>query len=450
VNIVQITPGAGGMYCGNCFRDNALVTELRKLGHQTLMVPLYLPMTLDEDDQSRGVPTFFGGVNVYLEQKSPLFRHSPMWLHRWLASPGVLQWAAGRAAKTRAADVGDITISMLRGEEGNQVRELDELIDWMKQQPHPDIICLSNALLVGMARKLKQELRSKIVCMLQGEDYFLDSLPVADREPAWKTLSDRARSVDLFIAPSRYFGELMARRINLPVGRVKFIYNGIQLDGYEEARNVSTPEDGTRNLHPPTLGYFARMCREKGLDTLVEAYILLRQRGRIGNLQLHVGGGCGPADEPFVASLKARLEANGFLAEAEFHPNLSRAAKQAFYRRLTVFSVPALYGEAFGLYVIEALASGIPVVLPRVASFPELIEATGGGILCEPRDPKALADAIEQLLLEPARIRTLGETGRRAVRTQFSAESMTRQIAELYELLSQRPDRETKAAVGAV
>jgi glycosyltransferase involved in cell wall biosynthesis len=144
------------------------------------------------------------------------------------------------------------------------------------------------------------------------------------------------------------------------------------------------------------------------------------------------------------------LEANGFLAEAEFHPNLSRAAKQAFYRRLTVFSVPALYGEAFGLYVIEALASGIPVVLPRVASFPELIEATGGGILCEPRDPKALADAIEQLLLEPARIRTLGETGRRAVRTQFSAESMTRQIAELYELLSQRPDRETKAAVGAV
>lgn len=450
MNIVQITPGAGGMYCGNCFRDNALVAELRKLGHQTLMVPLYLPMTLDEENQSRGTRTFFGGVNVYLEQKSSLFRHAPEWLRRWLASPGVLQWAAGRAAKTRAEDVGDITISMLRGEEGNQVHELDELIEWMKQQPHPDIICLSNALLVGMARKLKEELRSKIVCMLQGEDYFLDSLPVADRERAWRILSDRARAVDLFIAPSRYFGELMTRRAALPMDKVQVIYNGIHLDGYEAARGVQQLLDKTRTLDRPVLGYFARMCREKGLDTLVEAYILLRQRGRIGNLQLRVGGGCGPADEPFVGSLKERLEANGILADAEFHPNLGRAAKQEFYRGLTVFSVPALYGEAFGLYVIEALASGVPVVQPRVAAFPELIESTGGGILCEPHDPRALADAIEQLLLEPARIRALGEAGRQAVRTRFSAESMTRQIADLYQSLLQRSDRETKAAVGAV
>lgn len=450
MNIVQITPGAGGMYCGNCFRDNALVAELRKLGHQTLMVPLYLPMTLDEEDQSGGTPTFFGGVNVYLEQKSSLFRHAPVWLHRWLASPGVLRWAAGRAAKTRAEDVGDITISMLRGEEGNQVRELDELIEWMKRQPHPDVICLSNALLVGMARKLKQELRSRIVCMLQGEDYFLDSLPAADRELAWKILTDRARMVDLFIAPSRYFGELMARRINLPAGSVKLVYNGIHLEGFEETRNVPGPLDGTGNLDHPTLGYFARMCREKGLDTLVEAYILLRQRGRIRDLRLHVGGGCGPADEPFVASLKERLAANGVLTDVEFHPNLARTAKQEFYRGLTVFSVPALYGEAFGLYLIEALASGVPVVQPRVAAFPELIEATGGGVLYEARDPGALADAIEQLLLEPARIRTLGEAGRQAVRARFSAEYMTRQIAQLYQSLLRHSDRETAAAAGVV
>src|SRR6187399_721060 len=102
MNLIQITPGAGGMYCGNCFRDNALVAALRKRGHQTLMVPLYLPMTLDEADQSAGIPTFFNGVNVYLEQKSAFFRHAPEWLHRLLASPTLLKWAAGRAAKTRA------------------------------------------------------------------------------------------------------------------------------------------------------------------------------------------------------------------------------------------------------------------------------------------------------------------------------------------------------------
>ena len=99
MNIVQITPGAGGMYCGNCFRDNALVAALRQLGHPTLMVPLYLPMTLDEADQSAGTPTFFGGVNVYLEQKSAFFRHAPKWLHALLDSPALLKFAAGRAAK---------------------------------------------------------------------------------------------------------------------------------------------------------------------------------------------------------------------------------------------------------------------------------------------------------------------------------------------------------------
>src|SRR6185503_3780109 len=154
MKIVQITPGAGGMFCGNCFRDNALVAALRKLGHDTIMVPLYLPIRLDEEDQSAGTPIFFGGINVYLQEKSPIFRTAPKWLHDLLASPTLLKWAAGRSARTRAADLGDLTISMLRGEEGNQARELDELIAWLKEQPRPDIICLSNALLVGMARKL--------------------------------------------------------------------------------------------------------------------------------------------------------------------------------------------------------------------------------------------------------------------------------------------------------
>src|SRR5438093_1415395 len=288
MNIVQITPGAGGMYCGNCFRDNALVAELRKLGHQVLMVPLYLPMTLDEEDQSRGTPIFFSGINVYLEQKSSLFRHAPEWLHRLLESPALLRWAAGKAAKTRPEEVGDLTLSMLHGEDGNQSRELDELIGWLKQHPHPDVICLSNALLVGMVHKLKQELRSPVVCMLQGEDYFLDSLAQTQRELAWKTLAERATEVDSFIAPSRYFADLMGKRLNLPTDRVSVVFNGINLDGYQTVPPPPDPsQEGSRfsstpgqfpswegsgvgksayKRGAPVLGYFARMCREKGLD----------------------------------------------------------------------------------------------------------------------------------------------------------------------------------------
>ena len=438
MTIIQITPGAGAMYCGNCLRDNALVAALRKMGHDVLMVPLYLPLTLDEEDQSAGTPMFFGGINVYLEQKSALFRDAPGWLHDLLASPALLKWASGKAAKTRAADLGEITLSMLRGEEGNQKRELEELIAWLKTRAKPDIICLSNALLIGLVRRLKSDLRVPVICMLQGEDVFLDALPEPFRGACWKTLAERAAEVDMFVPTSRYFGDLMRVRLSLPAGRVRVVYNGIDLAGYREVRS---PKSEVRSLvergdQKPVLGYFARMCREKGLDRLVEAYIELRKRGRIKGLRLRIGGGCGPADEPFVSLLRERLKANGLAGDVEFCPNLDRAGKLAFLRSLSVFSVPAVYGEAFGLYVIEALASGVPVVEPRVGAFPELIEATGGGVLCEAGSTAALADAIEELLLNPKRALELGEIGRRAVFEKFSAEAMATAMAGVYKEVS--------------
>ncbi len=430
MNLVQITPGAGGMYCGNCFRDNALVAALRRRGHEVLMVPLYLPMTLDEESQAAGVPTFFGGINVYLQQQSAFFRRVPKWLHALLDSPFLLKLAAGRAAKTRAADVGELSLSMLRGEEGNQVRELDELVAWLKTQPRPDVVLLSNALLVGFTRKLKAELGCKVVCNLQGEDAYLDSMPSPLREQVWALLAERCRDCDLFLAPSRYFGDTMARRLSLLPEKVKVVFNGISLDGYSDKWQV-TGDTGASEAglspatrHPsPTLGYFARMCRDKGLDLLVETFIELKRRGTVPGLKLKVGGGCGPGDEPFVAQLKAHLRRAGCLGDVEFHPNLTREQKVSFLQSLTVFSVPALYGEGFGLYLIEALAAGVPVVQPRHAAFPELVEATGGGVIAE-SNAAALAAAIEALLLDPARARALGEAGRHAVRERFTMEQM--------------------------
>jgi glycosyltransferase involved in cell wall biosynthesis len=429
------------MYCGGCLRDNALVAALRKLGHQATMVPLYLPLTLDEPDQTAGTPVFFGGLNVYLEQKSALFRSAPGWLHDVLASRPLLGWAAGKAAKTRAADLGELTLSMLRGEAGNQARELEELVSWLKGQPPPDVICLSNALLIGMVRRLKSELRVPVACALQGEDSFLDALPEAHRAACWRELAGRAQEVDLFIAPSRYFGSLMRERLELAAERVRVVPNGINLEGYaEEARGPKaegrSPKPEGYGAGGPVLGFFARMCPEKGLDILVDAFIRLRHRGRVGNLRLRVGGSCGPADTRYVRSLREKLGAAGLLAAAEFHPNLDRASKVKFLRSLSVFSVPARYSEAFGLYVIEALAAGVPVVQPRTAAFPELIEATGGGVLCAPGDAQALAEATEQLLMEPARARALGEAGRQAVFERFSAEAMARAMVRAYASLT--------------
>ena len=429
LRIVQITPGAGKMFCGACLRDNALVAALRRLGHEAVMTPLYLPLTLDEADQSAGAPVFFGGINVYLEQHSAFFRRSPQWLHHLLAAPALLKLAAGPATRTRPENLGPITLSMLRGEEGNQSRELDELLGWLRLEK-PEVVCLSNALLIGLTRRLRSELRVPVICTLQGEDWFLDSLPPGARELAWQTVAERAAEADLFIAPSRYFADLMQKRLQLPPDRVRVVFNGINLEGFAANSPSSI-------LHPPSsppvLGYFARLCREKGLEKLVAAFLLLKKRDRVKNLKLRAGGSCGPADQVVVEELRDRLEKAGVAGDVDFVPNPSRAAKLDFLRSLSVFSVPATYNEAFGLYLIEALASGVPVVQPAHSAFPEILQATGGGLLCDAQDPDALAGAIESLLLDPARARALGESGRKAVAEKFSVETMALQVAGLCE-----------------
>jgi glycosyltransferase involved in cell wall biosynthesis len=212
---------------------------------------------------------------------------------------------------------------------------------------------------------------------------------------------------------------------------VKVSYNGINPDGFAEARSA---ERGTRNNEAPVLGYFARMCREKGVDLVVDVFLELRRRGKVPGLKLKIGGGCGPSDELVVAELTQKLAKAGALADVEFHKNVDREGKIAFLQNLSVFCTPALYGEAFGLYVIEAMAAGVPVVQPRHGGFPEIVEASGGGLIAEP-NASALAAAVESLLLDPAKARALGDAGRRAVQEKFSLAAMARHSVELYDAL---------------
>ena len=414
------------MYCGNCFRDNALVAQLRRMGHHALMVPLYLPLTLDEADQSEGTPLFFSGLNVYLAQKFNCFQKAPNWLRSMLTSGRLLNWLGNFAGKTRGAEAGDLTLSMMRGEAGNQARELEQLIAWLKEHEQPDVVCLSNALITGLAKRIRQELGVPVVCLLEGEDAFLDSLPSPQREQTWAELSKRVADIDLFIAPTRYYADAMAQRAGIPAAKLEHINNGINLDGFEPS---DLPDD------PPVLGYFARMCPEKGLDALVDAFVRLKQTGPIPGLKLAIGGGCQPGDKAFVEKQKARLRAAGLLGEVTFRANLDRDAKLAFYRGLTVLSVPAPYGEAFGLYVVEAMASGVPVVAPDDASFPEIVEGNGAGVICEKDNPQALADAIGQLLLDRERLAKCAAAGRQAAVQTFNIERMAESfVARLAKL----------------
>jgi glycosyltransferase involved in cell wall biosynthesis len=204
---------------------------------------------------------------------------------------------------------------------------------------------------------------------------------------------------------------------------VQVVADGITLDGYGEGGGRAR-ETG----EAPVLGYFARMCPEKGLGVLVEAFIELRSRGTVSGLRLKIGGGCGPADQAYVEQMKKRLQREALGDAVSWHPNLERREKIAFLESLTVFSVPATYPEAFGMYVAEAMAAGVPVVQPRIASFPDFIRETGGGVVYDPAQPGALATALEDLLLHREDAVRLGEAGRRAVQDHYSAEQMARRF----------------------
>ena len=427
MNLIQITPGAGGMYCGNCFRDNALVAELRRQGHDTVMVPLYLPMTLDEAPTVGTTPTFFGGINVFLSQKLPWYRSAPAWLRQAVDAPWLLKWAAGKTAKTRPQDVGELTVSMLRGEEGCQTRELEDMIAWMSRLPRPDAVYLSNALLLGFARRLRSGLGTKVISFLQSEESFLDSLPEPFRSESWRLMAERGRELDGWIAPTRYFADRMILRLGLSPDRVRVAQSGISLDGYRDLPSRSG--QGFRGS-VPTLGFFARMCPDKGLDTVVDAFIELRRQERFSHLRLKVGGGCGPSDQPFVDSLRRRLVEAGLSDAASFHPNLSRDEKVAFLASVDVLSVPSRFSEAFGLFVVEALAAGTPVVQPDVCGFREIIEATGGGRLCSSNTSSALAATLRELFADPVELRRLGDCGRQAVAERFSDAAMAREVLD--------------------
>jgi glycosyltransferase involved in cell wall biosynthesis len=249
----------------------------------------------------------------------------------------------------------------------------------------------------------------------------------AYRSDCWELLRERAKDIDLFIAPSGYCAHLMSERLALPHPRVQVIYNGIQLEGY--APSASPPR-------PPVLGYFARLCPEKGLETLVEAFLILKQRGLIPSLRLRIGGSLSPSDTAFVTALQERLRRNGALKDAEFCPNLSRADKQAFYRSLTLLSVPVSFGEAFGLYVVEALASGVPVVLPDRGAFPELVRATGGGLLYEPPTGNELAHSVESLLLNETTRSEMALKGREAAVARFGIDRMASEMVDSYRSLT--------------
>ncbi len=421
MRIFQLTPGTGHFYCGSCLRDAALATALGRAGHDAQIVPLYLPLHLEDGDPVPGGRVHMGGIKVFLQHKLPVLGRLPGLLADRLDRPGLLRWAAARGRMTDPAGLASLTLSMLRGEEGRSKAALAELASWLEDQPRPDVVLLSNAMLAGLARQVRAATGAPIVVTLQGEAPFLDALPEPQRAEAWSILAERARELDGFVAVSHWYGALMRERLGLSPEKVHVVHNGIDASEFAAVEYQPPGE--------PTVGYLARMCADKGLPQLVEAYLLLREE--LPQARLAVCGVQLAEDRPQVARLRQRLEDAGAGAAVTFQSNVDRATKLQFLRGISVLSVPATYGESFGLYLLEAMAAGVPVVQPYCAAFPEVLEATGGGLLVPSAEPRELARGLATLLGDPARARSLGQAGRAAVIERFSVERMAAKVGRV-------------------
>ncbi len=424
MRITYITAGAAGMFCGSCMRDNTLVAALAREGHDALLVPCYTPIRTDEKDVSQK-RVFFGGVNVYLQQKWGLFRHTPWFLDRFLDAPSLLRWVSRFAVKTRAEDLGDLTVSMLKGEHGKQRKEVAKLAEWLATEVKPQVINLTNAILSGMVHELKRTVGAPVLCSLQGDDIYLEALPEPFRTQSLTLIREHCREIDGFIATSAAYADFMADYFAVPRERIHVVFPGINLHGYGGPRPA-------HNGRPFTIGYFARICPEKGLHVLAEAFRLLRQAPGAERARLHVSGWLGDDHKKYFEEIQKSLKAAGLADDFLHVDSPGHDDKVRFLHGLDVLSVPTTYREPKGLYVLEALANGVPVVQPRHGSFPELLEATGGGLLVNPDDPRDLADGLRRLMDDAAHREELGRTGKEAVHARFHADRMARETAAVY------------------
>lgn len=426
MNIIQIIPGSGGsFYCGNCLRDSKYVDALRKQGHQVVKIPMYLPLFSDEHDIT-DIPIFYGAISTYLKQVYPIFRKMPDWFEKLLDSKPMMKMAASMAGSTRAKGLEDMTISMLLGEHGEQKEELDKMVNWIAEHCKPDIIHISNALLLGLARRLKEKTGVPVLCSLQDEDVWVDAMQPKFQQKIWDLMHERAEDVDALVAVSNFFAETMKKLINLPAEKVHTFYLGVDADDYHFIPVKEKP----RNI-----GYISRMCHENGFDIVVDAFTELKKKPGFEDVKLIATGGSTGDDAKYIKEQKRKIRENNLEDSFEIIDEFEGDTRHNFFKKVSLISVPVRIGEAFGMYLLESMASGVPVVQPALGAFPEIVELSGGGVTYMPNSPEKLSETWAELLSNPEKLEKLSHDGYEGTKKKFNIHNHAAEIIGLYESL---------------
>ena len=415
MKVLFVTPGSGdGYFCGNCYRDNLMAQALHRAGHEVTVVPLYLPLKHIGKLQG-AAPLFFPATTYYVEQKTG--RRSPRWLRNLFDSKPALGMAASFSGTTTAEGMEDMTFSMIEGTDRTFLRHADELTRWIKQEGQPDIIHLSSSLLIGIAKHIKEQLDIPLVCSLQDEEVWIDTLAPQYAQRAWQGICNGAKWVDRFVTTSHYYENVVHRRLpHFPA--VEVIYPGVEISRYQ---TDAWPDH-------PTIGFFYRMNELDGLDILAEAFVMLKERNSIPHLKLRIGGGYMATDKGFLSKVRKTLKPHekDVTIEEEYtwkhHPQ--------FYRDISVLAVPLRFQEGVGLYLCEAFAAGRPAVEPKTGSFPEIIDEAG--ITYQPNTAAALAEALERLLTDDELMASCSSRALHLSKTRYNDELTAHRLLKTY------------------
>lgn len=397
--------------------------RLRKQGHDIVLQPLYTPTRTDEPNISEP-HVLLNGISVCLDQEAAFFRKPRPLLDRLWDAPWMLKLASRTSIRVNPRLLGKMTVSMLRGEEGFQRKEIRKLTAWLAGQAPSDIVILPNSLLLGLARPIRQALDRPVCCTLQGEDLFLRELSEPYRTQALDLIRASIDQADGFVAVSAYCAEYCCRWLGIPERKMQVVPLGINLEGYDAGRRVRG--------NSFTVGFFARVAPEKGLHLLAESYRRLRRETDFGGAALEVAGYLAPEHRGYLRGIEQQMKDVGLSSEFRYRGALDRAGKIEFLRNLDILSVPSAYDEPKGMFLLEAMAAGAAVVQPRRGAFPEILEKTGGGILVEPDDAASLAQSIYRLWKEPEFTAELGRQGAQGVREHYSAAQMASRAARAY------------------
>ena len=470
MKILFITTGSGdSFYCGNCLRDVSYAKALMDYGHEVIFMPLYMPVRIpgnsnpknsnsknsnpknsSSENNNSGSPVFFGAIGFFVAQQWFKNKGLPGWLRKWFNKPYFMKLAASRAGSTRVKGLEEHTLSMIEGNNTAFKVEAKKLTAWIKTDM-PDIIHLSNSLIIGLAPVLKAEFDIPVVCSLQDEDTWIDNMEDGYRQRAWNGILNNSKYLDGLVTVSHFYRRKI-KEILPDLPDIEIVYTGYSGNsGHDTVTKVDAKAKAKVNAKAgvkvdakakteagPVIGFLSRMSYSYGLDILAEAFIILKKRNTIPGLRLHIAGGLTSDNNKFIKNIKQILKPYDKYVHIE-EGTCDKTDTSIFLSEISVLSVPLRIEEAFCFFLCEAFASGIPVIQPDIGSCREVVGTAGK--IYTPNIPFALADELEKVLSDNGTMLRLQKEAISVSRNRFGPEAMADNLTQFYSGVIKAPKR---------